>query len=430
MEIQIISKEIIKPSAPTPHHLKTYKLSAVDQLAAFAADIPVVLFYSPTDEISSKNSDYLKKSFAKTLTLFYPFAGRIKDDSSIDCNDDGATYIEAHVAGNMSMILQQPDMDQLEQLQSCKPDENVDEPSGKVMLAAQVNYFDCGGIAISVRIRHRIGDASSLASFVKCWGAISCGIYDNNAGTVVDCSSLFPPQDLSGMSFLYNLIPRSSFNISTKRFVFEGPKLAALRGKLCNGPYLNRPSRFEAVSALIWGVVGEDSESKKVNRPATIAVDLRKRMDPPLPQHCIGNIVHLAEANWENKAVDCNGLAGKIHESISMINSDYVRQVYADGTFFSLMRQRMAEMAEDPNSFRGVIGFSSWCKFRFYEVDFGWGKPIWVGTSLRLEPNWVMLLDTRDGEGMEVRIALPNEEMVKFEQNPDILAYASFTPAI
>lgn len=147
MEIQIISKEIIKPSAPTPRHLKTYKLSAVDQLAAFAADIPVVLFYSPTDEISSKNSDYLKKSFAKTLTLFYPFAGRIKDDSSIDCNDDGATYIEAHVAGNMSMILKQPDMDKLEQLQSCKPDENVDEPSGKVMLAAQVNYFDCGGIA-------------------------------------------------------------------------------------------------------------------------------------------------------------------------------------------------------------------------------------------------------------------------------------------
>uniref|UniRef100_A0A6N2KB76 Uncharacterized protein n=1 Tax=Salix viminalis TaxID=40686 RepID=A0A6N2KB76_SALVM len=47
MEIQIISKEIIKPSAPTPHHLRTYKLSAVDQLAAFAADIPIILFLFP-----------------------------------------------------------------------------------------------------------------------------------------------------------------------------------------------------------------------------------------------------------------------------------------------------------------------------------------------------------------------------------------------
>ncbi|KAJ6690852.1 VINORINE SYNTHASE-LIKE [Salix koriyanagi] len=204
----------------------------------------------------------------------------------------------------MSMILQQPDIGQLEQLQSCKPDENVDEPCGKVMLAAQVNYFDCGGIAIVVRIRHR-------------------------AGTVVDCSSLFLPQDLS---CLRNPIPLK-FNISAKRFVFEGPKIAALREKLCKGPYLSRPTRVEAVSALIWGAVGEDSETKKVTRLATVAVDLRKRMDPPLPQHCIGNIVHVAVANWEAKEVDYNGLAGKIHESISMINGEYVKQVYADGSF-------------------------------------------------------------------------------------------------
>uniref|UniRef100_A0A6N2K8G3 Uncharacterized protein n=1 Tax=Salix viminalis TaxID=40686 RepID=A0A6N2K8G3_SALVM len=426
MEVQIISKEIIKPSAPTPDHLRTYKLSAFDQLAAFSADIPVILFYSPTAEISSKNSDNLKKSFAETLTIFYPFAGRIKDDSSIDCNDEGATYIEARVAGNMSMILQQPDIGQLEQLQSCKPDENVDEPCGKVMLAAQVNHFDCGGIAIVVRIRHRSGDAASLASFVKQWGAISCGVYDNSAGTVVDCSSLFLPQDLS---CLRNPIPLK-FNISAKRFVFEGPKIAELREKLCKGPYLNRPTRVEAVSALIWGAVGEDSETKKMTRLATVAVDLRKRMDPPLPQHCIGNIVHVAVANWEAKEVDYNGLAGKIHESISMINGEYVKQVYADGSFFNFMIQRMAMMAQDPDSFKSIIGISSWCKFPFYEVDFGWGKPVWVGTSLRVLPDWAILLDTRDGEGMEVWMTLSPEEMVKFEQNPDVLAYASFPPAI
>jgi shikimate O-hydroxycinnamoyltransferase len=64
--------------------------------------------------MSSKNSDYLKKAFSETLTLFYPFAGRIRDELFIDCNDDGATYIEAHVTCNMSVILQQPDIHQLE----------------------------------------------------------------------------------------------------------------------------------------------------------------------------------------------------------------------------------------------------------------------------------------------------------------------------
>ncbi|KAJ9542120.1 hypothetical protein OSB04_028626 [Centaurea solstitialis] len=32
MEIEIISKESIKPSSPTPHHLKTFELSILDQL--------------------------------------------------------------------------------------------------------------------------------------------------------------------------------------------------------------------------------------------------------------------------------------------------------------------------------------------------------------------------------------------------------------
>jgi shikimate O-hydroxycinnamoyltransferase len=69
MEVQIISQEIIKSSAPTPHHLRTYKLSGMDQIAALAY-VPVILFYSPTNEMSSKNSDYLKKAFSETLTLF------------------------------------------------------------------------------------------------------------------------------------------------------------------------------------------------------------------------------------------------------------------------------------------------------------------------------------------------------------------------
>ncbi|CAK7322760.1 unnamed protein product [Dovyalis caffra] len=431
MKIQIISEEIIKPIDPTPQHRKTYKLSANDQISAFLADVPVILFYSPTKEISSKNSDHLKKSFSKALTLFYPFAGRIKDELSIDCNDDGATYIEAHVAGNMSEIVEQPDIHQLEQLLPCKPDENLLHQTSRVMLAAQVNYFDCGGIAIGACIRHRIGDASSLASFVKCWGAISCGVDDNNVdGVVVDCASIFPPQDLSGLSLVRDFITENSDSKTVKRFVFDGPKIAALRGKLSNGPYLDRPTRIEVVSALIWGAfVGEENESKKVNKMAMHAVDLRKRLDPPLPKHSMGNIIHAAVANWPTKEVDYNGLAGKIHDSISMINNDYVNEVYADGAYFNLIRQRMEKIAKDPNNCSTFM-FTSWCRFPLYEVDFGWGKPIWVGTAIWVTPNGAILLDTRDCEGIEAWVTLSKEEMVKFEQKPDILAYASFCPTI
>ena len=74
---------------------------------------------------------------------------------------------------------------------------------------------------------------------------------------------------------------------------------------MSNGPYLDRPTRIEAVSALMWGAfVGEENESKKVYKVAAHNVDLRKRLDPPLPQHCIGNIIHTAMAKWPAKVVD------------------------------------------------------------------------------------------------------------------------------
>ncbi|KAJ6908723.1 hypothetical protein NC651_018950 [Populus alba x Populus x berolinensis] len=49
---------------------------------------------------------------------------------------------------------------------------------------------------------------------------------------------------------------------------------------------------------------------------------------------------------------------------------------------------------------------------------------------MRLMPRGAFLLDTRDGEGIEAWVTLPEEAMLKFEKNPDILAYASVSPGI
>ncbi|EOY22399.1 3'-N-debenzoyl-2'-deoxytaxol N-benzoyltransferase, putative [Theobroma cacao] len=75
-----------------------------------------------------------------------------------------------------------------------------------------------------------------------------------------------------------------------------------------------------------------------------------------------------------------------------------------------------------------MFGFTSWCRFPFYETDFGWGKPIWLGTALRFN-RAAFFLDTRDGEGIEAWITLTQKEMAKLEQDPDILAHASFKPS-
>lgn len=60
---------------------------------------------------------------------------------------------------------------------------------------------------------------------------------------------------------------------------------------------------MNAVSALILGAV-------KMNA-VLIAVDLRKRMIPPLPEQAIGNICQPTMTNWGTKVVEYKGLAEK-----------------------------------------------------------------------------------------------------------------------
>lgn len=49
------------------------------------------------------------------------------------------------------------------------------------------------------------------------------------------------------------------------------------------------------------------------------------------------------------------------------------------------------------------FGFSSWCKSGYYEVDYGWGKPVWVisiGYSESVFLNLIILMDMRSGDGI------------------------------
>ncbi|XP_055960480.1 stemmadenine O-acetyltransferase-like [Mercurialis annua] len=428
--VKIISKEIIKPSpSPTPTQLRTYKLCLLDQLSA-PMYAPVLLFYSPTiSTIHSNISDHLKSSLSKTLTHYFPFAGRFKDALSVDCNDHGVNFTEANVDTDMSSVLNQTDADFLVQLLPCNPHDKSRNLVDQEMLLVRVNFFSCGGIAIGVCIWHALADASALASFVTSWAAIARGggaVLENvdMDGVVVDCTSLFPPQDLLAFStgdYLDKnlLLPR----IVTKRFVFDGSKLSSLREKIGD-----RPTRVEALSALIWGAIITISQEKN-DGPSPIPyicvnmVNLRQRMNPPLPKKCIGNINQFTMAQWPtNTEIDYKGLTKKLRQSIRKINDEYVRNMHEGGEYLKSAKSGVVE-----GGMKMIFSFTSWCKFPFYEADFGWGKPAWIGTHMGLN-NSAVFIDAKDGEGIEAWVTLTIEDMLKFQQNHAILQYASFQP--
>ena len=79
-----------------------------------------------------------------------------------------------------------------------------------------------------------------------------------------------------------------------------------------------------------------------------------------------------------------------------------------------------------------IFGFTSWLTFGFDEIDFGWGKPIWVG--LRGEGgsgrNLIVLQNTTSGNGIEAWVTLYENIMSILEQDPEFLAFATLRSSV
>ncbi|KAK0602588.1 hypothetical protein LWI29_035033 [Acer saccharum] len=95
------------------------------------------------------------------VSCFKPLVGIVKDDS-IDCKNGGVLFLEAQVNCNLSEILQNPNPDKF--VNKYLPDD-----VNNSVLAIQLNLFKCGGIAIGVRISHRVADGSSIFTFIENW---------------------------------------------------------------------------------------------------------------------------------------------------------------------------------------------------------------------------------------------------------------------
>ncbi|KAI3767308.1 hypothetical protein L2E82_17405 [Cichorium intybus] len=126
----VVSREIIKPSSPTPSHLKTHNLSLIDQVNANLF-MPMVTFYPNTGICRDKTTLDLKNSLSQTLTKYYPFAGRHAKvaPSYVDCNDNGAEFLVASI--------------------------------------------ECGGLAVAWSLSHKVADGSSLFHFMKDWAKMN-----------------------------------------------------------------------------------------------------------------------------------------------------------------------------------------------------------------------------------------------------------------
>ncbi|XP_038687568.1 stemmadenine O-acetyltransferase-like [Tripterygium wilfordii] len=441
MEIEIISRENIKPSSPTPTHLRTHVISLLDQFSP-----PIynsnLFFYSANEAASisiSQRSQVLKQSLSRTLTLYYPFAGRNIDNFSIDCNDEGISYTVAKVSCKLSDYLKKPDFSKFPKF---VPEEIVicEMTPGCHLVKIQETMFACGGFAIGIGATHNIIDVTSLTAFLNAWGSMT------REGTTLspDFSSsyIFPrnnafPQDLTG-SALTNRFYQEKGIFVGRRFVFEGPMISNLKSK-ASRLGVQKPTRAEVVVALLFKCIMSTSKAKfgakKKSALLSTSVNLRRRAEPKFPETSVGNIVLLAAIKANSEETDERSFVSWMRETLSPMNCDFVKSLQGVQGLQSLceyLRRLSESYSKGITDGDEIIMFNSWCNSGTYSIDFGWGKPLWFPAfvcALGIFGSVIQLVDTRSGNGIEAWVSLDEEIMGVVEHDNELLSVASVDPS-
>lgn len=414
IEIQVISKETIKPCSPTPESVKKYQLSFLDQVAP-PVFMPLVYFYQADSKFSnSEKSSHLKKSLSQVLPRFYPLAGRLAGDLHVDCNDAGAPFFEAQANCNLSQVITNPIPKLMNKFLPYKLDDLQN-----LGVAVQVTTFRCGGLAVGLLMSHKIADAMSFFLFANTWATFA---RDESAAADLprpkfESAAIFPARSISGYKESTGIVKEE---LAVKMFTFPAEKISLLRERYTH-TQSRRPTRVEALSAFIWSrfvsAVGTRSDPNKIHI-VLHAINLRSRIDPPLSENHFGNISRIAIAV---PAAEDGGyeLLQKVREAIKAVDVallmegdkhlDYIKELVTLASKGELV----------------PFNFTSLCRFPLHEADFGWGKPVRVGSAGLTFENLVTFMDTPTGDGIEAWINLKKEDMEKFEADLELQTFVA-----
>ncbi|XP_020107279.1 BAHD acyltransferase At5g47980-like, partial [Ananas comosus] len=256
-----------------------------------------------------------------------------------------------------------------------------------------------------------------------------------------DAADAFPPSDDAVPPTEPEAGPGEKKPQVVKRFPLDPRKIAALRPAPAPAP-APAPTRVQAVTALLWrGLIRARARAARGGAPpkasvASLIVDTRARTDPPAPDHAFGNRCVLAAAALAAETAagvavgegeGCGGAAleEEIGSSVKKVGGEHAKRLQGPSGHTSAFAL-VGEAVRGCGGFRGfdLHVISSWLRLPVYEVDFGWGKPAWVGINRNVSRDGAVLLPApfhaMDGRGVEAWVSLSEDEMAEFEKDAEL----------
>ncbi|KAJ9555425.1 hypothetical protein OSB04_010039 [Centaurea solstitialis] len=435
----IVSRDLIKPSSPTPSNRKTYNLSLLDQLSVNAY-VPVVTIFpsSATDHQSpdSKTTE-LKHSLSQTLTKYYPFAGRMSriGQTFVDCNDKGVEFIEAKNDSSLSDFLRHFDHKDLDQLcpddliwynrnRRVKDDENdMTSP----VAGAQITHFACGAVAVAASVTHKVGDASSTFNFVNDWATVTRSKNKDASDINPHFVTNYEPRNVK----VPEILPEREEGIDcvTRSFVFPNSKkndLKAMAMKMATefGQPITNPTFAECLTWLLHkcATAAATKANSGIFEPSGLGtiMNMRSNFNEPLPDTAIGNFYQMMDFPTSNESeMTPNAIIGELRKK-----KTEVRRIKSLESMLGMIAEAYSEagMVERLKQLDQYYVYSFLNRFPAYGIDFGWGSPVKVsvaGTNKRV----TLFLASPDEDGIEALVCLERREMEIFQNDPMLLAF-------
>ncbi|XP_051133289.1 spermidine hydroxycinnamoyl transferase-like [Andrographis paniculata] len=405
MKIKLQSSILVKPAEPTPN--QSLPLSELDMVSGNYF-VPLIYIYKPSKDRSYTSIfDTFQMSLRKVLVPFYPLAGRLSfagggGNLQIDCNGKGVELTEAIADSAWDEVKETDYADLIPAV-----DAAADFPE-LPLLAVRITAFNGGGICLGVRMWHPAADGLSGSHFYAEWARIARGetleshpFIDRKLYSAPAAAAPPPPPEFEKPPILIGdsgcekemKIPISKAFLRLSKPQIETLKKSAneKRGS-CRGGF----SRFESITAHIWRCTCKARGHKPHQKTRlTTSVDIRRRVDPPLPRTYFGNAV------VDVAAVDCAGdltskplsyAAGRIREAVSKVTPDYIN------TTVNFLKSVVGSSSavDDSLVFTGNpnLTVTSWLSLELNGLDFGWGKEAYMAhVSENCDGDFVVMPD-------------------------------------
>ncbi|KAL9261237.1 Stemmadenine O-acetyltransferase-like protein [Drosera capensis] len=421
--VEVLSKEIIKPSTPTFEDLKTLKLSILDHINPHVYARHA--FFYPSSPSGPTNAD-LKASLSKLLVKYYPFAGRI-DKTTINCNDEGVEFFEATTPAKLDEILKDLDIDQLAPFFPASNNVSSKEFDDKSCLVIQVTRLGCGGVIIATWFSGKAGDPYNFVRFMNDWAVLTVNPNGSLAADpeFVGASALPLPNQMA-----YMPAPNPEKPVfPTRRFVFEASKLQPLQAE-GSDPI---PADSVVIALLFKSIAGAmKSSGSRKKCMIDYVVNLRGKTNPPISENAAGSYGSHNFLSVTEEELGVGPITEKLKGAMAELQEKYSKKDTDDEWssdmfkgFIKLIKVMLIERGE-------MFVFISCTGLPFYEVNFGWGNPVWVGAPSLPWKNCILFRNIKKGStDIEAWVSLEDANVLEtVASDEELLAYATINPSI